>query len=175
MGSLFKRTERRPVPRAAEIVEKDGKRFARWKLRGKTVAAGIVTAPDGTETVGVKSGIYFAKFRDHAGGIVVRSTGCRDESVARQKLGGWEKEVEQILAGALDATALDSARAAAGSIEPHLDAYEQSLIARAVSDVYRANAIRAVRRLLAEVPLKCLRTSAGRSSSRGSPVRFPGA
>jgi len=157
MGSLFKRTERRPVPRGAEVVVKDGKRFARLKLRGKTVTAEIHTAPDGTETVGVKSPTYFAKFTDHTGRTVVRSTGCRDESTARQKLAGWEREVEQIRAGVLDATALDTARAAAGSIEPHLDAYEQSLIARDVSDMYRANAVRAIRRLMAEVPLASLR------------------
>lgn len=157
MGSLFKRTERRPVPRAAEIVTKDGKRFARWKLRGKTVAAEIVTGPDGTETVAVKSGAYIGKFRDHNGRVIERSTGCRDESTARQKLAGWEKEVEQIRAGVLDASALDTARAAAGAIEPHLDAYEQSLAAREVSGMYKANAVRAVRRLVREIPLTTLR------------------
>ena len=157
MGSLFKRTERRPVPRAAEIVTKDGKRFARWKLRGKTITAAVEVADDGTETVLVKSGVYVAKFRDHTGRVVERSTGCRDESVARQKLAGWEREAEQILAGVLDATALDTARAAAGPLAPLLAAYEQSLIARAVSGVYRENAIRAIRRLVAEVPLKSLR------------------
>jgi hypothetical protein len=88
MGSLYKRTERRPVPRAAEIVTKAGKRVARWKVRGKLLTLPIDTADDGTENVLVKSGVYVAKFRDHAGRFVERATGCRDESTARQKLAG---------------------------------------------------------------------------------------
>lgn len=157
MGTIFRRTERRPVPASADIVEKGGRRFARWKLRGKTITAPIDAAADGSETVGVKSPTYFAKYRTHAGRVVVRSTGCRDESTARQKLAAWEREVEQVHAGVLDPTALDAARAAADPIDPHLTAYEQSLTARGVSDVYRKNAVRAVRRLMAEVPLTRLR------------------
>lgn len=157
MGSLFKRTERRPVPRAAEIVEKDGRRFARWKLRGKALTLPIDTADDGTETVVVRSGVYVAKFRDHTGRVVERSTGCRDESTARQKLTAWEREVEQIRAGVLDATALDTARAAAGPLAPLLASYEQSLIARDVGKMHRTNALSALRRLAAEIPLRSVR------------------
>src|SRR5207237_10794090 len=86
-----------------------------------------------------------------------RSTGCRDETNARQKLAKWEKEAEQIRAGVFNAGELDTARAAADPIGPHIDAYLQSLVASEVSDVYRANANRAVRRLCRELNLEALR------------------
>lgn len=152
MGTIFRRTEKRPVPAVAEITEKNGKRYAKWKLRGKTITAEITTA-NGVDTVAVKSATYFAKFSDHTNKFVTRSTGCKDESTARQQLAKWEREAEQIRAGVLDATALQVARAATGPLEPLLTSYEQSLIARNVSTVYRANSMRAIRRLIDEVPL----------------------
>ena len=152
MGTIFKRTEKRPVPAVAEIVEKGGKRVARWKRRGKMVTAAILTE-NGADWVAVKSAVYVARFRDHAGRLVERSTGCKDETAARQVLARWEREAEQVKAGILDADALTVARAAAGPLKPLLDLYERSLIARNVSTVYRQNAMRAICRLIDEVPL----------------------
>ncbi len=157
MGSLFRRTERRPVPQSAEIVEKAGRRVARWQSRGRTRTAPVETADDGSECVAVKSGTYVAKYRDHAGRVVERSTGCREEATARQKLTAWEREQEQIRAGVLDAGQLDTARAAAGPMAAHLDAYGESLSARAVSPVYKANTLAAVRRLAADLDLTTLK------------------
>ncbi len=111
---------------------------------------------DGSEIVAAQSAIYVAKYRDHTGLVVARSTGCRDETTARHKLAKWEAETEQILAGILDATALQTARASAGSIAEHLNSYEQSLIANEVSDTYRANARRALQRLIDELDFKTL-------------------
>ncbi len=156
MGTVFRRSERRPVPASAEVIEKGGKRFARWKSRGRTITAEIHPG-DGGETVLVKSGVYVAKFTDHTGKQVERSTGCRDESTARQKLAAWEKEVEQIGAGVLDPDALTTARAAASPLAGFVAEYERSLVARALSSVYRRDALRAVRRIIKEAPLKTLR------------------
>ncbi len=157
MGTVFQRTERRPVPRAAKITEEGGKRVARWKARGRTVKAAVAVAPDGSDTVAVKSGVWVARFRDGAGRLVERSTGCRDESTARQRLAAWEREAEQVRAGVLDPAALDAARHAAGPLGPLLPAYEQSLVARDVAPKYRENLLRDLRRLAAEAPVKTLR------------------
>ena len=151
MGSLFRRTVRRPLPKSAVLVEKNGRTLARWKTRGKAYTAPVTVAADGTRTVTVETGTYTARYRTNAGRTVERSTGCRDETNARQKLAKWEKEAEQISAGVLDAADLDTARAAAGPIGPHLDAYTQALVAAGVSGTYKANAFRAVRRLTTEL------------------------
>ncbi len=157
MGTLRRRTVRRPVPKAATITEKNGKAVARWKSRGKWHTAEVTEDADGTRTVSVETGTYFARYRDHTGRTVERSTGCREETTARQKLARWEKETEQITSGILDATDLDTARASAGPIEPQLEAYEAALTARDVGDVYKANALRAVRRLAAELGFDTVR------------------
>lgn len=112
---------------------------------------------DGSRTVAIETGTYYARFKDHNGRTVERSTGCRDETNARQKLAAWEKEAEQIRVGEFAGGELDTARAASGPIGPHLDTYLQSLVVAEVSDVYRANADRAIRRLCAELELKVLR------------------
>ena len=153
MGTIFRRTERRPVPRSAEVFEKGGRRFARWASRGRTQTAPVEPAADGTPCVVVRAGTWVAKYRDHAGRVVERSTGCREEATARQQLAAWEREQEQITAGVLDAGQLDAARA----LEAHLAGYEQSLTARGVTAAYQANALRAVRRLAAELDLAALK------------------
>jgi hypothetical protein len=103
MGTLFRRTVRRPFPQSAVIVEKNGQTFARWKSRGKSHTAPVTEADDGTRCVTVETGTYYGRYRDHAGRPVERSTGCRDETNARQKLAKWEREAEQVRAGVLDA------------------------------------------------------------------------
>lgn len=53
----------------------------------------------------------------------------------------------------LDGFEVAPARASAGAIEPHLTGYEQSLIARDVSEKYWENLLRDTARLIAEVPI----------------------
>jgi|GEM_PF-410420 len=156
MGTLFRKTLRRPIPQSAALVEKNGQRFARWRSRGKVVTAPVEEA-DGEQKVVVEIGTFYARFRDHTGQTVERSTGCRDETNARQKLAKWEREAEQINAGVIDAAVLEIARAAAGPLDNHIDAYEQALTAANVSAVYKANALRAVRRLKDELGFTSVR------------------
>ena len=105
----------------------------------------------------VETGTYFARFKDHTGRIVERSTGCRDETNARRKLSDWETQAEQIRAGILDAGELETARSAAGPIAPAVAEYGQALTAAEVGDTYHANALRAVRRLTKELGFQTLR------------------
>lgn len=157
MGMIFRRSERRPVPRSAERVSKGDRTVARWRSRGKLRTAAIETADGGTEYVTVENAVYSARYRDHAGRPVERSTGCRDETAARQTLAKWEREVEQVRAGVLDAGDLATAKAGAGDIGIQIDAYGRSLTAAAVTEAYRANALRAVRRLVAELGIAAVR------------------
>lgn len=156
MGTLFRRGTKRPVPKSATVTEKGGALVARWRSRGKLHTA-PVTEVDGARTVTIETGTYYARFKDHEDRWVERSTGCRDETNARQVLAKWEKESEQVRAGVFEAGELDTARTAAGPIDPHIDAYVQSLVVSEASAVYRANAKRALYRLRDELGLQTLR------------------
>jgi hypothetical protein len=133
MGTVFKKPTTRPVPAGAEIARKGGER-----VRGKIRPAPLTTGTNGADRIVTESTTYFAKFRDAAGVVVTRPTGCRDRQAAEHLLKKWDREAEQVKAGTLDGRVLD-----------HLAASERSLVAAGVSDVYRANVLRAVRRVAA--------------------------
>src|SRR5262245_1238853 len=147
MGTVFKKQTTRAVPEGAEILVRGSERIARWRVRGKLRTAPVTTGHGGSDRIVTESSTYFAKFRDAGGVIVTRTTGCRDKQAAEQLLKKWEREAEQIKSGTLDRKALDAAKQAAAPLEEHLAAYERSLVAAEVSDVYRANVLRAVRRV----------------------------
>lgn len=117
--------------------------------RAEQTADAPPLADSGAKIV-TRSSPYFATYRDAAGNLVTKTTGCRDEQAAKQVLAKWEREAEQIRAGTLDAKLLSVSRRASEPLEQHLTAYERSLVAAEVSDVYRANVLRAVRRLAQE-------------------------
>ncbi|CEF48213.1 unnamed protein product [uncultured bacterium] len=150
MGSVFRQKVTRPLPAGAEVVTRNGERVARWRARGKPRTAPLRTGEDGSDRVLTEARTYTARFRDHTGKVVTRPTGCKDEQAARQMLAAWEREVEQVKAGTLDAKDLDTSRKAAAPLEEHLTVYERSLVAAEVSDVYRANVLRAVRKVSAD-------------------------
>lgn len=150
MGTVFKKQTTRSVPAGAEVVEKKGERLARWRVRGKLRVASLTKGSDGADRIVTESGTYFAKYRDADGAAVVRATQCRDKQAAEQLLKKWEREVEQVKSGTLDRKALDAAKQASAPLEDHLAAYERSLVAAGVSDTYKANVLRAVRRVAAD-------------------------
>lgn len=75
MGTVFKKTTTRPVPDGAEIVVKDGKRVARWRVRGKLRSAPLTTGADGQPRIATRAATYTAKYRDHTGAVVEQATG----------------------------------------------------------------------------------------------------
>lgn len=147
MGTVFKKSFTKPLPDGAEVFTRDGVKAARWRVRGKVRIAPLTAAGD---RVLIEAHTYTAKYRDAAGKVVEVATGCRDEQAAKQKLSRWLREVEQVKAGTLDPDALAVARKAAGPLADHLLAYERALVAAEVSDVYRGNVLRAVRRVAAD-------------------------
>ncbi len=147
MGTVFKKQTTRAIPAGAEIVEKGGERVARWRVRGKLRTASVTTGEGGGDRIITESATYFAKYRNAAGVVVIKPTGCRDRQAAEQLLKRWEREDEQVKAGTLDQKSLDIGRLSTIPLEDHLTAYERSLVAAEVSDVYRKNVLSAVRRV----------------------------
>ncbi len=147
MGSIFKQSVSRPIPADSEIVTKDGRPFARWRVHGKLRTAPL--SEDGTRIV-TKSSTYYGRFRDASGVVVTRSTGCRDEQAARQLLATWMREVEQIHAGTLDPQKLKTAKLSSEPVERHFLAYEHHQMAKQVNVVYLKNTMAALRRIAAD-------------------------
>ena len=87
MGTVFKKTFTKPLPPNAEVFEKDGERFARWKpAKGRQRIVPLTKGTEGTGRILIKAATYTAKYRDGQGRVCERPTGCRDETAARSVL-----------------------------------------------------------------------------------------
>lgn len=131
MGHVYRKQYTMPVPKGAQIVEADGRRVARWKLRnGRFRTAEVVQAQDGSIRVHGRSSNFMARYRDGHGQIVESATGCRDEVAARAVLAQLERCAELVRAGVLTEIECRSAEHARESSQHHLDAYERHLQAK---------------------------------------------
>ncbi len=97
MGAVFKKQVTRPLPKAASIVTRGGKRIAKWKSRsGKPQDAEVVEGQDGSLRVRVDAGTYTAKYRDGEGIVREVATGCRDRQAAQSVLADLERRAERV-------------------------------------------------------------------------------
>ena len=99
MGAVFKKTYTKAVPKGAEIITRNGERFAQWRVKGKKRTAPLTKGNCGEDRVVLESPLYVAKYRDGTGVVRTVSTGCKDETTARQWLAGRERRAERITAG----------------------------------------------------------------------------
>jgi len=135
MGQVFKKTTTRPVPSGATIVQVGGKLTARWKGRGKKakwMSAPVVTLDDGRQVIRQESSTYFARYRDQDKALITVSTGCRDESAAKQVLADLEKRVERIKSGILTPAEDVASEQQKRNVGHHLDAYVSTLTGSAM-------------------------------------------
>jgi len=162
MGQVFKKTTTRPVPSGAKIVEVGSKLTARWKGRGKRakwMTAPVVTLDDGRRVIRQESATYFARYRDQDKALITVSTGCRDESAAKQVLADIEKRVERIVSKVATAQELTAADRRQSPIREHLEEYVSRLPGVktvAASPVHRENTRRYLYRLIQDCGWTCL-------------------
>ncbi len=123
MATVLRKFYTMKLPAGAEIVERDGVRIARWRLRnGKIRTAEVVDGQDGTIRVRGRSAFYTARYRNAKDQVVEMSTGCRDECAARQVLADLVKRTERVRAGLLteaEDAVIDHCRT---SIDSHVNA-----------------------------------------------------
>ena len=139
MGTVYKKTATKPIPKGAELFTKNGKRFARWKpSTGKARTAPVTTGNDGTDRIVVTVGTYLAKFRDGSGYVCEVSTGCRDEDAARSVLGKLERRAELV-----KSEVITTAEAATADhlCEPFADHFAAYLLMLQAKDVSRKHLI----------------------------------
>jgi len=128
---VYRKQYTMPIPRGAEIAERDGQRVARWRLRNGQLRSGeVVDCQDGKLRVRGQSRFYMARYRDGRSEIVEVSTGCKDEVAARAVLVQLERRAELIRAGVITAAESDAADHSGAPLYRHLDAYEQHLRAK---------------------------------------------
>src|SRR5215470_4629685 len=131
MGMVYKKAYSMPLPRGGQVVEIDGQRVARWKLRnGRVRTAEIVPTESGEIRVRGQSSFFMARYRDGNNQVVEVATGCRDEMAANAVLAKLERRAELVRAGVLTEAESDSADHAGVAIPRHLDAYERHLRAK---------------------------------------------
>ena len=124
MGTVYKKTACRPLPKGAELFTKQGQQFARWKpLKGKTRTAPVTAGQDGTNRIVVTSGTYVAKFRDGSGLVCKVSTGCRDEDAARSILSKLERRAELVKSGVISLAEAATADHQRTPLADHFAAY----------------------------------------------------
>ncbi len=151
MGSVFKKAVTRPLPTGAEFITRQGVRLARWKdAKGKSRTAPVTIGRDGSERIREDSKTYFARHRDGNGVVVETSTGCRDESAARQVLADLERRAERIKAGLLTPAEDRMADHLTTPIGEHVAGYIDSMKSRGVVAMHRDNTRRYLERLMTD-------------------------
>ncbi len=148
MGTVYKKTATKPIPKGAELFTKNGKRFARWKpSTGKARTAPVTTGNDGTDRIVVTVGTYLAKFRDGSGLVCEVSTGCRDEDAARSVLGKLERRAELVKSEVITTAEAATADHLCEPFADHFAAYLLTLGTKDVSAKYLTEIERAANRL----------------------------
>jgi integrase len=132
---VFRKQTTRPLPAGAELFTRKGERFARWKSarNGKTRMAPVTTGKDGADRIVTESPFYVAKWRDGKGIVREQSTGCRDETAARQVLARLERKAELVKSNVMTAQEAAIGDHQGTPLADHLAAYRLHLEAAGVS------------------------------------------
>lgn len=163
MGRVYRKAYTMPAPPGAEIVEKDGQRVARWRLRnGQVRTAEIIDGEGDPLRVRGESRFYIARYRDGSGEVIEVATGCRDEMAARTVLTQLERRAELVRAGVMTEAEDEVADHASVPVKRHLEAYVRHLEAKG-GDARRISMLRVrLDRLMDECGFKRLnRMAAG--------------
>ena len=156
MGTVYRKAYTMPMPAGAELFERHGVQMARWKLRNGKVRSAEVAGGDGGQIrVRGRSPFYMAKYRDGTGKIVEVSTGCRDETAAKQVLADFLKRSERVRAGLLTPTEDAVIDQRSVSLDQHVAAYmaclrNKRINGRKVSDHHCRNVEHNLRRVMRE-------------------------
>ena len=148
MGTVYKKTFTKPLPAGAEIFTRKGEQFAKWKpAKGKTQTAPLTTGKDGSDRIVLRAGTYTAKYRDGAGVIREKATGCRDKEAASRVLGDLERRAELVKAKVMTAGEDAISDHQDTPLAEHFDGYLTKLEADGTSSDHRGNVRRCLERI----------------------------
>ncbi|QNN21812.1 site-specific integrase [Planctomycetales bacterium ZRK34] len=159
MATIYKKKYPIPIPQNAEVVVRNGRRFARWtNAKNQTRTAEVLD--DGR--IEFVSDCWYMRYRDAEGIMRRGSTGCREKQAAQKKLADVLAHVEKVQTGIITSQEKQIASHAERSLSEHLDDYLQHLSrkrirGRKVSPMYRANLRGRFERLIADCGWRRLR------------------
>ncbi len=129
MASLFKQKVTRPLPEGAEIFTKNGERWARWTVNGKTKTARVVGEGDAMR-IRTESSTWYARITLADGRRKDYRTGCRDKSAADSRANKLQDEQEKITAGIFTKKEADTAKHGRKAYIEAVEEFIQSMTAR---------------------------------------------
>ncbi|MBI1367095.1 MAG: tyrosine-type recombinase/integrase [Planctomycetes bacterium] len=141
MATIYKKKYPIPMPQGAEVVVRNGRRFARWtNAKNQTRTADVLD--DGR--IEFVSDCWYMRYRDAEGVMRRGSTGCRDKQAAQKKLADVLADVEKVHAGIITSQEKQIAAHGERSLNAHLDDYllhlsRKRIRGRKVSSMYRTN------------------------------------
>jgi integrase len=157
MGTVLLPLVVKPLPRGAEITEKNGERIARWRdSRGSIRTAQVRTTARG-DCIAMHSTKYVARYKDANGEHRTVSTGCRDIVAAKAVLADLVRRAELIRAGVISAEQYAVSDHRRAPIARHIDCFIDSLRARGDGDRHVRNIRRLVTTVITECNLRTLR------------------
>ena len=127
MATVYKRTQRKPIPEGAEIVERGGERFAVWKDSAGRHKARL--APDGKAILLDRPG-YEIQWFDENGKRRKESVRCGDRDTAEQIAAEREKAAMMRAKGLIDPAQERFAQHGRRPLAEHLTDFEGFLTAK---------------------------------------------
>jgi len=126
MATVFRKTYTKPLPANAEVLTRKGERCARYvDAKGRTRVVKMTTGKDGTERIIVEAATYTAKYRNGAGLVVEKATGCRSKDGANSVLKQLTDRAEKVRAGVLTQGEDAAANHQHTPLAEHFDAYQE--------------------------------------------------
>jgi integrase len=156
MGTVFRPIVTRPLPAGAEVIQRDGKRVARWtSARNGVRAADVRTTPRG-DCVAIESSKFLARYRDGQNVVRTVPTGCHDLMAARAVLADLERRAELVRSGIVSPAQDAMADHRRTTITAHVAAYIESLGMKGNTPKHVATVQRHLREVIAACGFKTL-------------------
>ena len=159
MAALYKKKYPIQMPEGAEMIERNGRRFARWTNgNNQTLTAEVLD--DGR--VQFVSDVWYMRYRDAEGIRRRESTRCRHKQAAQKVLSDILANVEKVRSGIITAQENQIAAHAERPLSQHVEDYVQHLSrkrirGRKVSGPYRNNIRARLTRVITECGWRRLR------------------
>ena len=101
MATVYRKSYTKPLPEGAELLNRKGEQFARWRKGGKLKTAPVIVGKGGELRVRIEAETYTAKYRDGQGIVRETATGCRDKTAAQAVLRELTARAERVKSGIL--------------------------------------------------------------------------
>ena len=134
MATIYRKTVTRPLPKNANIIIRDGKRFAQWKDRkGKKRVAELTIGKNGADRIKTEAATWTAKYRDGEGIVCEVATGCRNKDAATSVLAELTDRAELVRAKVMSPDQDRIADHQTTPLSDHITAYIEHLRSRGVN------------------------------------------